>query len=184
MQPVRVVTDVGECRQLWQTLIPQEQVFDLWEVRYCFHEQYRHAPIFLVCEDHTGISGFLPLSRNGETGTYQYFPGETWQGKTWLEQNRIIARDRETARSLLAAIPGPFHLRYLQPTLPVQDAAAPCDEIGYIFIPAHYDYTMERYFEQFSHKTGKRLRRELAGWKGTMLPFVMTTLTISRHWWQ
>jgi CelD/BcsL family acetyltransferase involved in cellulose biosynthesis len=38
----------------------------------------------------------------------------------------------------------------------------PVDEVNYSFIPSHYGYDMERYYLDFSRKSLKRLRRDLA----------------------
>ena len=40
-----------------------------------------------------------------------------------------------------------------------EPAAMTVDEIGYLFLPEPYGFTMERYFEAFSHKSAKRIRR-------------------------
>ena len=97
MYSIRTISDINECRKLWEQLIPGELVSDLWEVRACFNEQYCNWPRFIVAEEKNRVIGFLPLSWNQETGQYNYFPGETWEGKTWLEQNRIIANNRATS---------------------------------------------------------------------------------------
>ncbi|MEW5796238.1 MAG: GNAT family N-acetyltransferase [Candidatus Zixiibacteriota bacterium] len=164
MYRIRVVTDPGECRRLWESLIPREFVSDLWEVRTCFDHSYRHAPYFVVAEERGGVRGFLPLSRNGDSGLFNFFPGETWSGKTWLEQNRIIADQPRLLREMLAAVPGSYHLRYLRPCSPAGELYDQVDEVGYLFCPPRYGFDMERYYEEFSHKTAKKLRRELAGW--------------------
>jgi hypothetical protein len=65
---------------------------------------------------------------------------------------------------MLAAVPGPYHLRYLRPYGRAGEVYSQVDEIGYLFCPPKYGYDMERYYEEFSHKTAKKLRRELAAW--------------------
>ena len=136
MPRVKVISNVNECRDIWESVMPRETMWDLWEVRATFQRHFRRQPHFIV---------------------------ETWQGKTWLEQNRIIAADAGTYRMLLAACPTPHHLRYLVPPPFLTRVISTVDEIGYHFIPPMYDYAMDRYFDVFSHKTSKRLRRELEG---------------------
>lgn len=164
MHRVRIVSNIDECRDLWKRLMPTELVSDLWEVRACFHRQYGHPPHFIVAEEGGLVKGFLPLSWNEETGLYNYFPGETWEGKTWLEQNRIIASNREALNVMLAGLDGPYHLRYLRNEGNWSGNGERVDEVGYLFVPDAYGFDMDRYFEAFSHKTAKRLRRELDGW--------------------
>ena len=164
MYHIRVVTDRGECRSLWEKVFPREFVSDLWEVRECFDRHYRHEPCFIAAEDRGEVRGLLPLSLNGDSGLYNFFPGETWAGKTWLEQNRIVTDSQRMLRDMLAAVPGPYHLRYLRPAAAAANPYEQVDEIGYLFCPPKYGCDMDRYFGEFSHKTAKKLRRELAGW--------------------
>jgi hypothetical protein len=165
MYTVRTYTDEGWCQDLWKRFMPQELVSDLWEVRNCFHQHYRHRLHFVVAERGGRVVGFLPLSWNQETGSYAYFPGETWEGKTWLEQNRIIAESREVLDDMLATLAAPYHLRYLRPDGDIGASQAPIDEIGYLFLPSQVDFDMERYFGLFSTKSAKKLRRELSSWE-------------------
>jgi hypothetical protein len=165
MCTIRTISDIDECHRLWKHIMPTELVSDLWEVRVCFHSHYEHHPHFVVAEEGGNLAGFLPLSWNEETGQYNYFPGETWEGKTWLEQNRIIAADRHILGTMLANLDGPYHLRYLRSDDQWGIADERVDEVGYLFIPETYGFDVNRYFEAFSHKTAKRLKKELAGWE-------------------
>lgn len=164
MVEVYSISDPAECQRLWRELMPAELVSDLWEVRDCFHREYRHQCRFVVAEEHGRIIGFVPLSYNEETEIYNYFPGETWEGKTWLEQNRIIARDRRTLELMLATLDAPHQLRYLRTDTAWRYGDDAVDEIGYLFFPDQFDFKVERYFDLFSHKSAKRLKKELAGW--------------------
>jgi hypothetical protein len=161
---IRVVSDPAECRRLWDEVIPREFISDLWEVRACFDDAYRHTPCFVVVEEQGEVRGLLPLSLNGDSGLFNFFPGETWSGKTWLEQNRIVIDNPRLLAEMLAAVPGPYHLRYLRPWSRTGEVYTQVDEIGYLFCPPKYGYDMERYYDEFSHKTAKKLRRELAAW--------------------
>lgn len=164
MTRVRTITDIKECRDFWGQLMPGELVSDLWEVRTCFHDHYCHPPRFVVAEENGRVTGLLPLSWNEEAGQYNYFPGETWEGKTWLEQNRIIADNSKTLNAMMAALDGPYQLRYLRNEGRWNDSDARIDEVGYLFIPETYGHDVNRYFETFSHKTAKKLKKELAAW--------------------
>lgn len=161
MSGFRVITDPDECREVWERIIPRELISDLWEVRACFHHHFQRPTLFLVAKKGEDTCCFLPLSWIEESGVYGYFPGETWEGKTWLEQNRILTRDDETLQALLDHCPAPYHLRYLLPQEPVWAEEQIVDEIGYLFSPPCYEYDTENYFGEFSSKSKKRLKREL-----------------------
>ena len=49
----------------------------------------------------------LALSWIDEEHCFGHFPGELWQGKTWLEQNRILADNDEVFSNLLCHISRP-----------------------------------------------------------------------------
>ncbi|MFH1688041.1 MAG: GNAT family N-acetyltransferase [bacterium] len=172
MISVRVISDLDSCRRVWTELIPPENISDLWEVRDCFGRHYNHRRHFIVAEDRDGICGLLPLVWNEEVGSYLYFPGETWSGKTWLEQNRCIARDDAVFRSMMAAVPGRFHLRYLQS--PGTTAMEPAiDEVGYLFLPPQCDYDINKYYCSFSGKSLKRLKRETAALESREVEYII-----------
>lgn len=162
MTRIERIEDPAACRVLWERAFPRELATDLWEVRECFHGHFRRPLCFLAAREGDELRGLLPLAWIEEAGAYGYFPGETWLGRTWLEQNRLLASDRGVRDELLAACPGPHHLRYLLAgdRAPVEDC--PIDEIGYLFLPPVYGFDLENYFGAFSHRTAKRLRRETA----------------------
>ena len=110
----RTVTDFDECQAIWQTVIPGECIFDLWDIRSCFQRHFKRPVIFIVEEDSQGISGLLPLSFIEEFNCFGFFPGETWHGKTWLEQNRLYFRNGGP-QEILSRFAWPHHLRYLSP---------------------------------------------------------------------
>ncbi|MFH2036086.1 MAG: GNAT family N-acetyltransferase [Candidatus Zixiibacteriota bacterium] len=165
MSRVRIVSDIDECRELWNQLIPRETISDLWEVRFCFHNQYNHKPWFIVAEEDDRIVGFLPLSLDEEAGQFNYFPGEMWEGKTWLEQNRVIARNGRVLKDMLKACPQAYNLRYLLPVENIHEVTHIVDEVGYLFKPPKYDYSFLNYMKEFSHKSEKRLSKDLEVYK-------------------
>lgn len=158
---VRITTDLDECQAIWQAVIPGEHITDLWEVRSCFQKHYKRPLNFIVVEDDEGICGLMPLSLIEELRCYGYFPGETWHGKTWLEQNRIYFCGG-APQALLSHCNLPYHLNYL--AMPENQAGGNLvvDEIGYLFSPPQYDYDIQNYFTEFSHKSIKQILREVA----------------------
>lgn len=163
MLQIRSCEDLAECEALWAKAWPQHCVFDLWPVRECFASCFDNKPYFLIAEEGGRIEGLLALSWIEESQSYGHFPGETWQAKTWLEQNKIPARSSQTLKALLESVPGPLHLRYLSAdSMPKGSFPLALDEVGYLFTPANYDFSFDRYMEEFSGKSRKKLARELA----------------------
>lgn len=165
MDHIRVVTDPVECSRVWERAIPPETIYDLWEVRECFHRQFNRPLYFIVAERGGRISGLLPLTWIEESKCYGFFPGETWMGKTWLEQNRIVASDPALLRKMMGRVNGhgsDLYLRYLLPSTVFNPAEDMIDEQGYLFYPGDVDNSMDNYFGMFSHKSIKRILRDVA----------------------
>lgn len=157
-----VYQEPEECRLLWEKIWPQKNIFDLWQVRNCFHEAFYRPLRFHVLEDNKKIMGFFALCWNEEKKNYVQFPGETWHGKTWLEQNRIFAANPESFLELVDSVPGDINLRYLlwNPLLNNQGTVHQ-DETGYLFFPGLHDFNFENYLLSFSGASRKKLRAEL-----------------------
>ena len=159
---IRITNDFEQCRDVWNRTVSRDTVWDLWEFRACFQEHYRRPACFISAEASNGLTEILPLSWIEESQRYGYFPGETWQNKTWLEQNRVPA-DNEKLGKMLEHCPGQYYLRYLLPPLEsVSQNKLVVDEVGYLFRPSDYNYDMENYFQQFSKKSAKNIKREIA----------------------
>jgi len=169
MPSVRLVTNLDEGRQVWESVSPAEVITDLWDFRLCFHRHFQRPLQFIVVESDRGIEGFLPLCWMEEHGCLGYFPGEVWAGKTWLEQNRLYAANGAVLETMLACMRGmdkPYHLRYLLPGPAMKNETPEVDEIGYLFNPPDFGYEMEKYYQIFSHKSAKRIKREIAAIEG------------------
>lgn len=106
--------------------------------------------------------GFFPLSWDEQSDSYIQFPGEIWQGKTWIEQNQIIGKNTKAIRTLLDSVPGSIHLRYLtKNSLLDRFDFIKQDEIGYLFFPGIFDFSFDKYLFCFSGKSRKKIKNEL-----------------------
>lgn len=172
-----VYTDPEQCRQIWKKKWPVKELSDLWDVRFCFHESYQNPMQFHTIEQNGRIRGFLPLSWNKESDQFVFFPGEIWKGKTWLEQNRMIADTPEILGILLDAVQESAHLRYLSwhPVFEGMDGVSE-DETGYLFYPGMYDFSFENYWLGFSGKSRKKIRNEMKKLEAQELTFRFNTL--------
>lgn len=157
MLKVDVYKDLEEARRIWQRHWPHECLFDLWPVRNCFQSQFNHKPYFLVASENRQFRGMLALSWIDEEQYFGHFPGEVWHGKTWLEQNKILASDPEVFSILVNHIPAASKLRYLtdDPHL-AGGSAAVIDEIGYLFYPQQYGYSFEAYLQCFRERRARK----------------------------
>ena len=162
MIKIKVYKELEEARRLWQRHWPQRCLFDLWPVRACFQKQFSHRPSFIVATRDSEFCGMLALSWIDEEKIFGHFPGEVWQGDTWLEQNKIISSDPEVLRILFDHIPADVKIRYLtDKPCRLPETSAGIDETGYLFFPKQYGYSYQAYLHCFSGKSLKKIRKEL-----------------------
>lgn len=162
MDAVNVFQDPDICRQLWERYWPKECIFDLWPVRACFMKYYQRPFFFILAGRNHGESRLLALTWIEEQGVYGHFPGETWQGKTWLEQNKIPGNGRRSLQMLLNRLPEKCFIRYIDNEfLPAWESMVSIDEIGYLFYPKQYNFSFEDYKNVIPRKSRKKIDREI-----------------------
>ncbi|MFH2059596.1 MAG: GNAT family N-acetyltransferase [Pseudomonadota bacterium] len=157
-----IYEDRTQCQSIWEKIWPARGIFDLWQVRSCFHDSYSRPLLFHTVEENGKPLGFLPLCWNEESNNYLLFPGETWQGKSWLEQNQLIAKSPKVIRKLLDSVQGSLNMRYLtwNPLMDCLDQTRQ-DGISYLFFPGNVNYSMDNYWNSFSGKSRKKLKSAL-----------------------
>jgi len=158
---LRVCSDLEEGEQLWRTLWTGRSLFDLWKIRMCFQQTFRRPAHFIVAESHLRPIGMMALSWIEEEDCFGCFPGETWKGRTWLEQNLIPAKRSSVRRALWDAAPENTEVRYLHPEAASAFPGVTLDEEGFLFCPQDHDYDFNSYWGRFSHKSRKQIRREI-----------------------
>lgn len=107
---MQVVTDMETAEQLWQIFTPNKSLFDLWEFRKTFAEQFALEPYFITLYEQTGsrahILGILPLWLDNDEYAGKY----TWFGGFWPEDNTFFVKDPELIPLMLMAAPKPLIL--------------------------------------------------------------------------
>jgi hypothetical protein len=161
MMRKRIVTDLGECRVLWNSLGQVRNLTDLWEFRLCFHRHFKNEPYFLVLEDDQGILGMLPLTHLAKEDLFVFFPGETWQGRTWLERTPIYCRESAVLPELLSLCPPRTYLRYLEAEEEAPLGELEIDEVGYLLYPPDLNFSLDEYYSRFTWKKLKAIRKEI-----------------------
>ncbi len=158
---IRISRDLDEAGRVWNELWPAGDIFSRWDARVCFQQSFGRPVHFIIAESGGRPAGFVGLSRIDEEGSFGQFPGATWKGRTWFEQNRIPAGSDITRMILWEAVPDGSSLRYL-----VEDSAgavpgSTLDETGYLFRPPLYGFDFNRYWGGFSGKSRKKIGREI-----------------------
>lgn len=163
MYTLKTVEDIEECECIWKKHWDASSIFDLWEVRKCFAESFERNNSFVVLENDREVQGVLPLSWMNESKFYSFFPGESWHGKTWLEQNKVYAHDNNVFQILLENTPGDVHMRYLCANSLYFNDSLRVDETNYHLYPGEFNYSFDGYMQKFSSKSRKNLLKEVAG---------------------
>jgi hypothetical protein len=158
---IRTCCDLDEAGRVWRELWHAEDVFGCWEARECFQKTFGRPLNFLIAEFRGRPAGFLALSLIEEEGYWGQFPGETWKGRTWFEQNRIPARSDIMRMMLWEAVPENTSLRYLEAGSAGVLPDSVIDETGYIFSPRRCGYDFGMYWNAFSGKSRKKIGREI-----------------------
>lgn len=150
-----------EIEAVWRSLMPASHLFNNWDVRLAFHNAFQREPLGIIARRDNMPVGILPLSFIPDAGYYGYFPGETWQDKTWLEQN-IIPYDRpDLLRLLWDAAPFNTNLRYLRYSSASNIYGFEKDEYNYFIHPGRYHYNMDNFFQSFNGKSRKKIFHEI-----------------------
>jgi hypothetical protein len=162
MMTKRVITDLAACKRLWDSFVQIVNLSDFWDFRFCFHKHYQHRLHFLTFEERQEVLAVLPLVHIPDKDIYVFFPGETWNGKTWLERTFVYCKRPQEIGHFLSACPERTYLRYVD----WDDAPAvsdfEIDEIGYVLRPQDFTYDLEAYYKRFTWKKLKAIKKEIA----------------------
>jgi len=179
---IRECEDIEECGRIWEKIWPEECIFDLWALRDCFARAFNRPVKFITAEESGKMKGALALSWIEEEGLFAQFPGETWKGKTWLEQNKIHAENSLVLSEMLAALSGRIHLRYLTPeSITWDNQSVELDETGYLFYPGQYNYLFQNFRQQFSAKSRKNYAKEASALEAHGVSFRHNNLSDVDH---
>lgn len=93
---------IDRCADLWSRFSPRRSLYDLWEFRLPFWEEYTFEPSFVVLPE----EGMLPLWFHPEQKRYLWF-GDTGDEFNWAEDASIWMRDAARANEILSHAPRP-----------------------------------------------------------------------------
>ncbi len=113
---IRVVSDIKECKKIWELFSQNLSVFDLWDFRVSFFEGYGFNPYFIVIYDKGRPTACAPLWFNEEKKIYEWFGGD------WHENSIFFSKSDEDFSQLVKAVPSPHSLLGVIPeTIPQKE---------------------------------------------------------------
>lgn len=82
MIAVKVINDLDTAKILWNQLSPNENIYDLWDFRYCFYQHDPQALYFYTAYDGDRPVALLPLQYSPEFECLEFF------AENFMENNR------------------------------------------------------------------------------------------------
>ena len=153
MLKFKTVTDEKECKELWEKFSPKKILWDLWDFRFCFHNN-NFSFHFIVGIDGKDEAGLLPLVFDNKEKCYAYFGGE------FPEQNRIFLKDKANIGIFLEKCPKGTLIEYISNEEPKYYNFRPADKRFFLDL-AKYGNSFENYLKSFNKKHRKNLNYDL-----------------------
>ncbi|MBN1930477.1 MAG: GNAT family N-acetyltransferase [Desulfobacterales bacterium] len=172
----KYIRDPSSCRELWKKLLKPIKNSDSWEFRNCFQKHYKNPLCFMLLEDNQGIQAMLPLSYLESKDQYVFFPGETWNYKTWLERTPFYCRNPQTIMNVFSECPENTYLRYIRSPETFETQNLEVDEIAYGLHPGRMAFDISIYFNRFTTKRLKEIKKEIAKLTGSKAVYKINRL--------
>lgn len=151
---LKVYKNINECRKLWNTLIPNKSLFDLWDFRQCFYNKQDNEPYFLAARSGGRITGLIPLYFIKSKSEYSYFGG-------WFpERNSFFLKDKNKIAELLDNCPANTNIEGIAPDEGRYFSFSE-DEYTYYLDLFKYNHNFDNYFNSLGKKRRKNIIRDL-----------------------
>ena len=82
MIEIKVINDLETAKSLWNKLSPEDNIYDLWDFRYCFYRHDQQPLQFYAAYDDGRPVALLPLQYNQELACLEFF------AENFMENNR------------------------------------------------------------------------------------------------
>lgn len=91
----KIITSLDEAKNAWNHFSKNEQIYDVWEYRYCYYKFFNYPLHFISALENGDMVGLLPLQRNTDTGIIEFFGGQFFlENKIWTKpQNSLQPKD-------------------------------------------------------------------------------------------
>jgi len=147
----KTVTELIECKKLWEKFSTKEILWDLWDFRYCFHNSQFN---FILGMDNHKEIGIMPLVFDKGEDTYTYF------GDTFPEQNKFLLKDKKLLPKFLENCPEGTSIYYISES-ETKSYDFMLGEKRYFLNLEKYEHSFENYLKSFTKKHRKNLRYDL-----------------------
>ncbi len=152
---MKIITDLSECEQVWNTFSPHITIWDEWEVALSFFEESQIKLQFIQSEN-----GVLPLQK--ENSTFYLFGNDYTERTTfWFPiQNFANFYDALPDNTILLNM-DEDQIAQIKTLFPQFESQIFADDTNYSLNLAKLEHNMSNYLAQFSSKHRKNLRYDL-----------------------
>ncbi len=175
---VKVVTDLQECKRLWNKYAPKNKMWDIWEIAEAFYDKNIYDNHFLLfLTDDNKEMGLLPLYKNLKHNVY-YFFGEGFP------ENRRFWIGIEHISKMIEEMPVPTEIFDMNGQF-IEEAMQAHPEISKYFTEKDYHYflnlkklnhSVEEYLKTFNKKHRKNFLNDLKKLKEIKYEIIWETL--------
>lgn len=82
----KVIKDLAQAQELWNTLSNKKTLYDTWELRFCFYKYFNYELFFYAGYEDDKLIGLLPLQYNSDKNYLEFFGDQ----EEWMDQNKIF----------------------------------------------------------------------------------------------
>ncbi|MBN1792279.1 GNAT family N-acetyltransferase [Candidatus Woesearchaeota archaeon] len=150
----KIVTDLEECRKLWNSFPDDDYLFDEWDYRVCFFDPNIHQLHFIAGYKGKDLVGVIPLWREKGKDYYEWFGGEL------PEHSHILLKDYSLLPEFIKKIPEDSWLAYSEPVYADFFPGCSTDTVFFLDLRKHSN-SLENYFSTFGKKHRKNITRDL-----------------------
>lgn len=153
MSKFKVIKDKNKCEGLWNKFSPNKVLWDLWDVRLCFHSK-NFVFYFILGYEKDEEVGLIPLVLEKKSRVYTYF------GDTFPEQNKFFLKDKSKLSLFLKQCPLDTQIYYIDNEEKDFYNFNPSEK-RYFLNFKKYGNDIENYLKTFTKKHRKNLRYDL-----------------------
>jgi hypothetical protein len=148
---IRTVSNIDECKVLWDQFSPCEGPWDDWELMLAFHDERLHAFHFMVHETNGEADGMVPLVHDTLNNRFMLIGGSYPDGRVlWLKHEHFPAFfDACPDRTVLFDIDGTWADAVLAAHPQYEVNATETDQ-RFFLVPAAFDYDFTNHINTFS----------------------------------
>lgn len=153
----RNITDIKQCRILWEKFSPKKSVWDIWEIASAFNIGAKAQPLFILGIKNGKEAGILHLEegqdRDGEW--CNFFGGE------YPERRVFYINDKNLINEFLKQAPKNALLEFIDPSEIKFVDNIKESGVAYSINLVKYNHDIEKYFSTFGKKHLKNLRNDM-----------------------